>query len=46
MTLLTPAWFMLGILLLVGGADTLVNGASRIASAAGLSRPAVGLTWC
>jgi cation:H+ antiporter len=43
-TLLTPVWFVLGVLLLVGGANALVKGASRIASAAGLSGLAVGLT--
>ena len=37
-------WFVLGLLLLVVGADWLVKGASRLASAAGVSSLVTGLT--
>jgi cation:H+ antiporter len=43
-TPLTPFLFLAGVLLLVAGANALVNGATGIATSAGLSRLAVGLT--
>lgn len=44
MTLMTVMLFVVGLGLLVGGADVFVRGASRVAIAAGISRMVVGLT--
>ena len=44
MTLMTLAWFVLGLIGLVGGAELLVRGASRLAAAVGISPLVVGLT--
>jgi cation:H+ antiporter len=44
MTTLTLAAFAAGLALLVGGADLLVRGASRLATAAGVSPLVIGLT--
>jgi len=44
MPLATIVYFMLGLLLLIGGAEILVRGASRLAVAAGISPLVVGLT--
>ncbi len=41
---MTSLLFMVGLILLVGGAELLVRGASRIATAAGISPLVVGLT--
>jgi cation:H+ antiporter len=41
---LTPLLFVLGLALLVGGADLLVKGAARIATAAGIAPLVIGLT--
>lgn len=44
MPLVTVIYFVLGLLLLIGGAEILVRGASRLAVAAGISPLVVGLT--
>ncbi len=44
MTVSTIVFLILGLILLVGGAEYLVRGASRLASAAGVSSLVVGLT--
>ena len=44
MPLITVVYFVLGLVLLVGGAELLVRGASRLAVAAGVSPLVVGLT--
>jgi len=44
MPLATIVYFVLGLLLLIGGAEILVRGASRLAAAIGISPLVVGLT--
>jgi cation:H+ antiporter len=44
MTLLTGVLFLLGVALLIGGAEVLVRGATRIATAFGISPLVIGLT--
>ena len=44
MSLTTVVHFVLGLLLLIGGAEILVRGASRLAVAMGISPLVVGLT--
>lgn len=44
MTFLTPFLFVLGLVLLVAGAELLVRGASRLAAALGISPLVIGLT--
>ena len=44
MTLSTIVFLILGLILLIGGAEYLVRGAARLASAAGISSLVIGLT--
>ncbi len=44
MDLMTPVMFVVGLALLIGGAESLVRGAARLATAIGISPLIVGLT--